>query len=495
MKLQCILLLALTFAMASCAVGPEYKAPAVEVPASWHETLLGVDTVPMQAEWWRTFGDPMLDRLMVQAAHDNLDLARAVAVLRAARAKHSIADTSRYPAGRLNASAVREHESGNVPNTSQGQPGETGNLFLAGFDAEWEIDLFGARKHLLEAAAADVDTAEHDSQAVRLSVLAEVARSYADLRGTETQIALARESIAVAEDMRTLAQSRLAGGIGSNADVSAAEADLANAQAAIDPLDAVRSVALHRLAVLLGQAPGTLDRELADGSAIPVPPDALPPVLPSDLLRQRPDIRAAERRVAAATARVGMAQADWYPRFSLTGDIGFASSALENLPNGASRAWSIGPSLSWPILRAGQIAATVSVRDAELQAALISYRQAILTALEDTENALAAYRREWVRHARLAIAVAAAQDRVALAQSRFKGGLADFRLVLAERKASIAAREAMSHSAGALALDWIALHKALGTGWSETSGESRPRAANRCSEVTVLGNKTCTVSR
>nr|WP_308494816.1 efflux transporter outer membrane subunit [Duganella fentianensis] len=405
--------------------------------------------------------------MLLQATQDNLDLARARAMLRAARARHGLVEASRYPRLGVAASAARAHESANVPSTAQGQPGETDNLFQLGFDANWEIDLFGARQHERDASAADLGAVQDDTAAVRLSVLAEVARNYVQLRGIEAQIALARQSAMTADEAKTLAHSRLTAGIGTESELLAAKADLAAAQAAIEPLDATRKVTQHRLAVLTGSTPGEIERELEAGQAIATVPATLPGDLPSDLLQRRPDIRAAERRLAAATARTGAAQADWYPRFSLQGDIGLASAALGSLPNAASRTWSIGPSLSWPILRAGQITATVAVRDAEQQAALLAYRQAILMAMEEVEDALATYRHEQLQHARLLAAVVTARDRVALAQSNFDGGMSDFRSVLAVNQSLGEAQKALVHSDIALATEWIAIHKALGGDWCE----------------------------
>jgi len=322
-----------------------------------------------------------------------------------------------------------------------------------------------------------------------------VARNYIDLRGAETQIALALKIVAATDDAKALAYSRAMAGIGNDMNVDAARAELATAQAALETLETTRRIARNRLAVLLGRAPGAIEQALEGSQTVPIVPDELPSELPSDLLRSRPDIRAAERRLAAATARIGATQADWYPRFSLVGDLGLASSALGSLAEGTSRTWSIGPSLSWPILRAGQIAATITVRNAEQQAALIAYRQTILLALEDVENALMAYHKERAQHARLTTVAAVDRDLAALAQSRYAAGLSDFRGVLAARQVQIEAQRALSRSDAALATDWIALHKALGGSWGGTATESLTEKANQCVELAAEGGNACTASR
>lgn len=466
----------LGLALAGCAASPEYHAPKIDLPAQWHEASLSATTAPVASvrqEWWQVLRDPVLDRLMTRASQDSLDLARARALLRAARAENGIVEALRYPRLGMAASVTRAHESANVTNTAQGLPGETDNLFQLGFDANWEIDLFGARRHQREASAANLAAVQDETAAVRLSVLAEVARNYVHLRGIDVQIALARQSVATADEMKSLAQSRLAAGIGTEADVSSAAAYLAGTQASVEPLDAKRKVTQHRLAVLTGRTPGEINRELeadhstAIASATPIMHTAPPGVLPSDLLLQRPDIRAAERRLAEATARAGAAQADWYPRFSLLGEVGVASAALGSLSSGASRTWSIGPSLSWPILRSGQIAAMVAVRDAEQQAALLTYRQTILTAMEEVEDALAAYHHEQLKHARLQEAAVASRNRLTLAQAQFDGGMSDFRSVLTVRQVVAEAQQAVAYSDIALATNWIAIHKALGGDWCE----------------------------
>jgi NodT family efflux transporter outer membrane factor (OMF) lipoprotein len=262
-------------------------------------------------------------------------------------------------------------------------------------------------------------------------------------------------------------------GLAPELDVERAEAQVKTTAAQIPLLEVGYKQAVHRLSVLLGEPPGALKSELAGPAPIPVGAAALPPDLPSDLLRQRPDVRRAERLLAAATARVGLATADLYPTFSLLGTAGLESLSASNLFNSGSKLWSIGPSVTWPIVRGGQVAAVIKVRDAQEQEALISYRQAILNALEDAENALGAYTCERNRRDALADAVSADERAAALARSRYAGGLSDFLPVLDAERTVFETRKDLAQSDAALSADVIALHKALGGGWAEAMRQDR----------------------
>jgi len=489
-------LVLLAAATAGCVVGPDYQPPAADVPAQWsaapgHSTPAPVSPLP----WWQAFNDPELDALVARALRANLDLQGAEARLRAVRASRGVAAAARWPSVDGTGAYKRERESANAP--ALGTPGEIDNLFQAGFDARWELDLFGGARRAVEAAAADLDAAAEERNGVLLSLLAEVAHNYIDLRAGQRQLALARDNLAASQDMLSLTRARYQGGLAAELDVARAEAQATEIAARIPPLETACQAAVHRLSVLLGQSPGTLNDELAALRPIPVAPTGLPASLPSDLLHQRPDLRRAERQLAAATARIGVATAELYPQFSLLGTAGLESATAGDFFSRGSRFWSIGPSLTWPIFRAGRVQATIEVRDAQQQQALLAYRQTLLIALEDVENAIVAYSRERTRQTALADGANANQRVVELARGRYGSGLGDFRAVLDAQRALFDAQSALARSDAALATDRVALYKALGGGWdalppAPASG-SRDRQSP-CPSVPGAGESPCSAS-
>jgi NodT family efflux transporter outer membrane factor (OMF) lipoprotein len=285
------------------------------------------------------------------------------------------------------------------------------------------------------------------------------------LRSFQSQLGVARRNLAVQQDALGLTRARYAGGLASELDVARVEAQVAITQSQIPQLETSCKEAVHRLGVLLNETPGALSGELATPTPIPVAPSEIPADLPADVLRQRPDVRRAERQVAAATARVGVATADLYPRVFLLGGAGLDSLAASDFFSADSETWTIGPSISWPIFRAGQIVASIKVHDAQEQQALISYRQAILNALEEVENALVAYTRERSRGEDLAKAVASNKRALTLASQLYTSGLSDFLNVLDAQRSLFQTESEQAQSKAATAVDLVALHKALGGGW------------------------------
>jgi len=483
----------LCLALAGCAATADHTPPAPDAPARWSEAP--DSTTPAASAdtpWWATFNDPELDRLIERARHANLDLQLAQARVREARGKRAIAGAALAPSLGARASVAREQESQNAPNPLRvlpnGEiepPDQPENLFQAGFDAKWELDLFGGARRSAEAAQADVEAATYDRDAVLLTRLAEVSRNYIELRGVQQQSRIARESLAAQQDTLALVRARHAGGMATDLDVERAEAQVENTAAQLPAFDTVYKRALYRLGVLIGEPPGTLADELRTAGPLPTTSVQPPVGLPSDLLRQRPDIRSAERAVAAAYARREAAVADLYPKISLLGTVGLASVAAGNFFTGASALWSIGPSITWPIFRGGQVVATIEVRDAQQQQALIAYRRAILNGIEDTENAMAAYRHEQTRRVSLARAVAAEQRAQAYARDRYVGGLTDFRDVLGAQRSLFQAQSDLAQSDTATSLCLVALYKALGGGWN-----ANPQETPQPGQVSGQGSKT-----
>ncbi|MBC3870410.1 efflux transporter outer membrane subunit [Undibacterium oligocarboniphilum] len=481
---------AICLILSACSTPLAYQPPVIPMPERWQAMPQHTSALPENSPWWQAFADPELSLLMDEAERLNMDIERARILLRKSRAEYQGISAIRNPVVQGNALSKREHESANVDSSAFSQPGETGSLFQAGFDASWEADFFGARRQFSEAASAELGATQAGLSAMRITILAEVARNYIELRKTEALTALAQEDTETAQDMLKLVRSRSASGFANGTDLISAEAGLISAQMASAPLSATRNAALNRLSVLLGRYPGELQIKILN--RLPATPHALPSALPSELLRQRPDILVAERHLAAASARLGAAQADWYPRFSLIGQIGLASSAFGTLAEGASRIWRIAPSLSWPILRSGKITATIQVRDAEQQQALIAYRQTILQAVEDVENSLTIYTQEQNLQVQHLTNVALAKNRLGLAESHYAAGLSDYRAVLTAKHGWTAARQEQIRSAAALAVNWIAINKAFAGDFYHAEAKAHDSYAGACLQKHSSDNSSCT---
>jgi multidrug efflux system outer membrane protein len=459
----------LAVATAGCAVGPNYRPRAPDVPARWSEAPHPMATVPhSQARWWKAFNDPELDSLVDRAVRANLDVRLARARVLESRARGRIAGAALWPSLDASGSYTRLWQDEDLfgPLSAGGQPVLLGqqpeNLFQAGFDASWELDVFGGTRRSIEAARADFEGAQYHRGDVLLTVLAELARNYIDLRGFQKQLDVARSNLAAQKDTLKLTRARYEGGLVSDLDVARAEEEVETTESQIPRLESSYKTAVHRVAVLLDQSPGALSDELSAERPIPTVPPEFPAALRSEVLRQRPDLRRAERQLAAATARVGVATADLYPKFYLFGTAGFESLAASDFFSSSSKLWSIGPTIVWPIFRGGQIVATIEVRDAQEQQALIGYRQAILNALEEVENALVAYTRERRRHAALVEAVASNQRALALGTQLYTHGLSDFLNVLDAQRNLFQTESDLAQSETAMSIDFVALRKALG---------------------------------
>ncbi len=477
----CIAVALLAVAAAGCTVGPSYRPPVLDLPVHWSEAPQNAaPSAPSPAQWWKTFNDPELDSLIQRAVRTNLGLQLAEARIREARARRVIAAASLWPSVNATGSYTRLWQDEDLfgPLSAGGQPVLLGaqpeNVFQAGFDASWELDLFGGTRRSVEGAQADLEASFYDRGDVLLSLLAEVARSYVELRGFQQQLDVARNNLLAQQDILDLVRARYRGGLATDLDVARAEAQVRTTASQIPVLETSYKGALHRLGVLLGQPPGSIGEEFRASGPVPVAPPKLPPDLPSDLLRQRPDVRRAERQLAAATARVGVATADLYPKVSLLGTAGLESLAASDFFNSSSKLWSIGPSITWPIFRGGQIVATIEVRDAQEQQALIGYRQTILNGLEEVEDAIVGYTRERERRETLAEAVAANQRAAALARDLYLGGLSDFLNVLEARRNLFQTQSELAQSDAAESVDLVTLYKALGGGWEAVARATGP---------------------
>ena len=453
--------------LAGCAVGPNYQPPKVNMPANWAAPLANGETNgPVDlAGWWKNFGDTNLDSLMMIAVQSNLTLHVAEARVREARAEKDVITGQLWPSVGSSAGYSRNRFGANsFPPIPPGVPLDY-NLYNAGFDAAWEIDIFGGTRRAVEAANADTGAAEYGRRDVLVSLLAEVGRNYVSARGYQQRLAITRQNIQVERDVLDLTSNRFQNGLSSDLDVQQAMAVLTATEAQVPALETGFNQSVYHLAVLLGQPPGALQDEMAAEKPVPISPPVVPVGLPSELLERRPDVERSERELAAATARIGVARADLFPKFSLTGIAGLESISADHWFDYASRYWSAGPTVQWELFEAGSIRANVRVQDARQEQALDNYQQAVLTALEDAANALIAYAKEQVRREALSQSVDANQQALELSTQLYKSGLADFLQVLDSERSLYAAQDSLVQSDQSVALDLVQLYKALGGGW------------------------------
>jgi len=461
---------------AGCTVGPDYRRPDTPVPAMWSEARYdGIDTRPADlARWWEEFNDPALTRLVQRAAGSNLDLRLAEGRIREARALRRVAEAGAWPSVDVSGSYSRSRTSENaIAPSSQGSGGSPffrgsnngQDLFRSGFDSSWEIDVFGGVRRSVESADATVEASIEERRDVLVTLLGDIARNYIDLRGFQRRLAVAQNNLTAQQDSLEITRVRFQAGLANYLQVSQAEAQVNTTAAEIPALEALSKQAAHRLDVLLGIQPGALSAELSTDAPIPALPPQAHVGLPSELLRRRPDIRRAERQLAAANAEVGVATADLYPKFSLSGVFGVTSISASDWFSAPSRFWSIGPTIRWPIFDAGRIRANIEVRNARQEQALTTYEKTVLTAFEDVENALVSYAKEQVRYRSLRDAVVANRRALALADELYKNGLVDFLNVLDSQRSLYAAEDDLTRSEAAMATNLVALYKALGGGW------------------------------
>jgi len=457
--------------LGGCVVGPDYRRVDPHAPPAWSSPQdNGINgSVVVPSAWWMAFHDPELESLIRRAEQSNLDLLVAQAHLRQARAFRAGSAADFGPTVNTSASAYRQRQSQDQPLIgSLPLPADFSfeyKVYQAGFDASWEIDLFGGKRRALEAADAQWQSAVETRNDVLLSLLAEVARNYVELRGAQQRLEIARRNLVLQKEAVELADARVRGGIATDLDLRRAAALEASLRASLAPLEAAVRASMYGLATLLGRQPGELVAELTPVAAVPSAPPQVPVGLPSTLLQRRPDVRRAERQLAAETARIGVAKSDWFPKFSLTGDIGSESVTTGQWFTPNSRFWSFGPSFQWRIFDFGRIRAEVNAQTAVQEAALASYQKAVLTSLQETESAMVAYAQEQNRHRALADAVGDNQRSLELANNLYLKGRVNYLDVLDARRTLYQADDQLATSDQAVVLDLIVLYKALGGGW------------------------------
>lgn len=451
--------------MGCASVGPDYRAPDLELPEQWNSELIDEMTVThldseSLSDWWSALNDPVLMGLIQRAKEGNPDLRKAQARVREARTRRGISEADRFPTLKGTGSA---NGSGSSEETGSGTERE---LYTVGFDASWELDLFGAVNRSVEAAEAEIEANEEDLRDVLVSLLAEVALNYVDVRLFQTKLSIAKTNLAAQEETYKLTQWRFEAGLTGQLDVEQARSNLEQTRSQIPTLETGLEQAMNRLAVLLGENPGSVNNLLSEQTPIPVTSVEIAIGLPADTLRRIPSVRRAERQLAAQTAQVGVATAALYPSFTLLGSIGLEALSLNNLFSAASQSWKIGPNLSWTIFDAGRIRQNIEVQNALQEQALINYEESVLEALEDVENALFAYAKEQVRQQSLDEAVQAAQCATDIARDKYASGLIDFQVVLDAQRSLLLFQDQLAESNANMTSDLIRLYKSLGGGWT-----------------------------
>lgn len=465
--------------LAGCAVGPDYTRPTLSVPESFttvasDDTQLAAPGVSLSPEptnshtlgrWWSTLNDPVLDALIDQALKANLDLRLASQRVLEAAALRGIDAAGLYPTLDTRADAVRTRDSENVIRFAGAELERS--RFSIGLDAAWEIDVFGRVRRSLEASDADMAAMVEDHRDVLALVAADVARAYIEWRSYQARTDVAQSAIKAQQETLELTSSRFRAGLTSEVDVAQARAQLARRQGLLPSLQIGRRASLHRLSVLLGLAPGALPIEFDATPMVPVVNAPVTTGVPSDLLTRRPDLRRAERELAAATARVGVATADLYPRFTLLGSIGLSSQHAGDLFEAQSLLWSMGPGVQWNLFDAGRKRAAIKAADARAAQAMTRYERTMLLALEDVENAMVSFVQLQARERALGEAVAADERAVELATDRYRSGVGDFLSVLDAQRQLFDTQDLLAESRGGVGTAYVRLCKALGGGWEQ----------------------------
>jgi NodT family efflux transporter outer membrane factor (OMF) lipoprotein len=453
-------------AVHGCMVGPDFRPTRTQTPASWTGPTEQMSfTESQQAEllhWWTTFNDDTLTSLVERAMQSNLDVLQAQARIRQARAARGVAYAGLWPIADASAAYTRNRS---VGSSSMGTVGAMNNLYHAGLDAAWEADIFGGLRRTVEAADADVLAALEEYGNIQVTLAGEVALNYIDLRTFQQEIIIARNNLEAQQRTAAITRKRFGVGLVSALDVANADAQVATTTSLIPVLETSAQQAVYRLSVLLALEPSALLEELSQAASIPGNPPAIPMLLPSELLLRRPDIRRAEAQIHGATARIGVATADLFPKFNLTGSYGFQGDESGEWIKRADRAWSFGPSVDWNIFDAGRIRANIELQKALQEETLRAYEKTVLMALQEVENALIAYAKEQERRTALLDAVTANRKAVELSTRLYTEGMTDFLNVLIAQRLLFSSEDALALSTRNLSADLVALYKALGGGW------------------------------
>jgi NodT family efflux transporter outer membrane factor (OMF) lipoprotein len=512
--------------LAGCSVGPDFKGVQSQLPNSFFNAPPIVQEVhappsetvadPVDPNWWKLFGDTQLTALEGQIAGANLNLAVLSRRFSQARAQVGLAQSSLFPQLGANGSYSRELLSqngvialfptggggnssfGSLGSSANGLGGTVGaipnttaippfNLYQGGFDASWEIDIWGRIRRGVEASKANLQAAADNVRGSLISTQAELARDYIQLRGAQRNLEITRENLDSAQQSLKLTRERAATGLTNDLDVAQAQAEVATVAAQLPGLQQQESLMINAISLLMGAPPRALQSELIDAKPIPPVPPLVPVGLPAQLVRRRPDIRAAEAQLHAATAQIGVATAAFFPDVSITGSFGFQSLMLSNLASWRSAQYGVGPQFTLPIFQGGQLVSTLHLRQQMQQEAAVNYQQVVLQSLHDVDNALTAYHAEQQRRDQLQLAVDANQRALKLARERYIQGISTFLDVLQAQRDLLATQQQLTDSTSTVSTDLVALYKALGGGWEDAYPEKpgprglpqpQPQAAN-----------------
>lgn len=457
--------LALVALLAGCtAVGPDYVRQEPAAPAAWtYAAGVGSAATEDLAHWWQRLQDPLLATLVEEALRNNPDLRSAQAKLRESRARRDLASSNRFPTVTASITGSRNRSS------AAAGSGTTNNLFSAGFDASWEPDVFGGQRRAVEAAEAELGASLASLHDVQVSLAAEIALNYIELRSFQSRLAIARNNLATQSETLQITEWREQAGLATSLDVEQARTNREQTRATIPSLSTSLTEAENRLAILLGKFPAALHDQLSTPAALPALPDEVAVGIPADTLRQRPDVSAAERRLAAETARIGQESADLYPHFTLSGSFGWKALTLGALGNAGTVASSLVGSVAQTLFDAGRIRNRIRIQGAVQEQALAAYEKTVLTALEDVENALAAYANNRERQATLRQAVQSSRNAAQLARQLYESGNTDFQKVLDSERSRLSSEDSLASAEAEGLTALISLYKALGGGWQETA--------------------------
>jgi len=455
--------------LAGCAtVGPDYVKPDVKAPDKWVASAEPGSTAAdasrdSLASWWANLDDPTLVALIDTALKNNKELKQAKARIREARAQRGVVEAKFLPS----ADASGSYTLSRTENNSE--TGTTRELFAAGLDAGWEIDLFGGIRRANEAAQASYEASQEDYLMVHVSLAAEVALNYIDVRTLQERLAITEENLKLQTETYELTTYRLKAGLITQLDVDRAKTNMEETRASIPTLVTRLAAARNRLSALMGEYPGYVDARVAEPKGLPAVPVEIALGVPAETLRRRPDVRNAERELAAQTARIGVATAELYPKLSLVGSIGIDATSFAGLFSANSQAAGIGPRFSWNIFNAGAVRSNIEIQNAKQEQALLGYEKTILTALEEAENAMTGYVNEQKRTRSLNDAMTSATDSTNLALAQYNSGLIDFQTVLDAQRTILSVKDNLAVSKGTVIANLVRLYKALGGGWTRAA--------------------------
>jgi NodT family efflux transporter outer membrane factor (OMF) lipoprotein len=495
--------------LAGCTVGPNFVKPDAAVPKTWCTSACEasasepshVTSQPVTSAWWTSFDDPELVKLEDAVAGSNLDLKVASLRLAESRATRTITAADQYPSVSGNASVTRGEASANgiVSALAPGHSGDTGpiNVYQAGFDASWELDIWGQVRRQVEAADASVEIQADERRGLLLSTMAEVARDYIQLRGVQADYAITVDNLNAARDIERVTREQNAHGLATELDVAQAGAQVSSEAALLPQLKQQEDETINRLSFLLGEAPGALRTELEATQPVPPTPPVVPIGIPSELARRRPDVREAEANLHQATAEIGVAKAAFYPTIMLSGSANVQALEFSQLGDWASHQFAIGPSISWPIFEGGRLKGTLNLRKLQQQEAAVKYQSVVLSAWHEIDNSLTQYSSQQLRRDQLEAAVTDDQKALRLARAQYAAGTGTYLQVLDSQRSLLSGQRDLNDNVTGISTTLVSLYKALGGGWEATypdaaSADKAPSTTD--SAAAASGDRTTAVA-